>query len=150
MEVKVPDSSARFRLVEPHVAAKVLDGEAILINLANGMYYSLADSGAAVWSLLQGGFSLEETIDRVAHEYDAERSIVEADVGRLAAELLEEGVLERCNGDQPRVPFHRVEVPKGGVYRTPELKRYDDMAEMFALDPPLPELPEMDPRDPGK
>ena len=41
----MPDSSARFRLVEPHVAAKVLDGEAILINLANGMYYSLAETG---------------------------------------------------------------------------------------------------------
>lgn len=143
----MPDSSARFRLVEPHVAAKVLDGEAILINLANGMYYSLAETGALMWSLLQGGFSLGETIDRVAREYGAERSVVEADVRRLAAELVEEGVLERCNGDRPRVSMDRLQLPEGGEYRAPELKRYDDMAEMFALDPPLPELPEMDPRD---
>ena len=32
------------------VAAKVMDGEAILINLANGMYYSMDGAGGFLWT----------------------------------------------------------------------------------------------------
>ena len=51
-----------FRPREEEVASKVIDGEAIIINLANGVYYSMDKVGALVWDLLQTGYSLDEVI----------------------------------------------------------------------------------------
>ena len=36
---------------EQQVAAKVMDGEAIIINLGTGIYYSLGTTGGFIWSL---------------------------------------------------------------------------------------------------
>jgi hypothetical protein len=41
--------------LRPHteeVAAKGIDGEAILINLSNGIYYSLDNVGGLIWELI--------------------------------------------------------------------------------------------------
>ena len=48
------------------VAAKVIDGEAVLINLATGVYYSMRGSGAYLWSQLESGSTLSRLGDIVA------------------------------------------------------------------------------------
>ena len=44
------------------VAAKVMDGEAILINLSNGMYYSMDKVGGFIWELIEGGYSIQQVV----------------------------------------------------------------------------------------
>ncbi len=44
----------RLRPREEEVASKVIDGEAIIINLANGVYYSMDKVGALVWECTPG------------------------------------------------------------------------------------------------
>ena len=45
------------------VAAKVVQGEAIIINLASGVYYSMTGVGAAAWGLLEATGDVERTVD---------------------------------------------------------------------------------------
>ena len=50
----------RLKLDSGAVAAEVIDGEAIMINLANATYYSIAGVGAFIWELLVERCSLDE------------------------------------------------------------------------------------------
>ena len=56
---------------EKDVTTKVIDGEAIIINLANGMYYSLDKSGAVAWVLIGNGYTLDESADIVSSRFAA-------------------------------------------------------------------------------
>ena len=132
----------RVRPNEEHVAAKVMDGEAILINLSNGMYYSMGEIGGLVWALVEQGASVREMADLISDRLGVAAEGVVTDVDALVAELLqEELVLANSDG----LTFSGELPPGTGVpssYSPPKLEKFSDMAEMFALDPPLPGLAE--------
>jgi hypothetical protein len=120
------------------VAAKVVDGEAILINLSNGLYFSLDKVGAYIWSMIAAGSTVELIARSVSDRYGVPTERTRPDVRKLVAELLGENLIEAGNG----TPALTASTTVGSEpYEPPTLVRYDDMADMFALDPPLPELP---------
>ncbi len=45
-------TNTRFRVNTPTVTHETIDGEAVIINLDSGSYYSLVDVGATVWQFL--------------------------------------------------------------------------------------------------
>ena len=51
------------------VAAKVMDGEAIIINLANGIYYSMDKVGGLIWEMIEAKHSLDEMITTIVVRY---------------------------------------------------------------------------------
>ena len=63
------EAHTKLRVREPDVAAKVIDGEAVIINLASGMYYSLNGSGSAVWELTEKGCTLTEAADALSSAF---------------------------------------------------------------------------------
>ena len=67
--------------------------EAILVNLNDGSYYSLNDTGATFWSLLDGQRTIADCARLIAQEYDVEPSVVEDDLLELAAEFSKEGLI---------------------------------------------------------
>ena len=132
--------NTRLRPRAEEVAAKVIDGEAILINLANGIYYSMDKVGGLVWEMVEKGYSLKEVVSAVVERYDVSREQAEADVQRLLEELLQENLVTVAEdgatspaksewGEQSRAPY---EAPKLNIYR--------DMGDLLALDPPTPGL----------
>jgi hypothetical protein len=121
------------------VAAKVIDGEAIIMNLSNGLYFSMDEVGSTVWEMVEAGFSLDEMSDRLAARYGADRGAVADDVGRIARQLLDEGLVIETGGDAPRADGPDAGAG-AGAYSAPTLTRYDDMADLLALDPPMPGL----------
>lgn len=124
---------------EQQVAAKVMDGEAIIINLSTGIYYSLGGSGGFIWSLIEKRARIQEVVRCVVEHYEVDEVEAERDVLRLSTDLCNEGLaVASAVGSAgsalagpagPRLP-----------YETPAIEKYTDMAEMFALDPPLPGL----------
>ena len=80
------------------VAAKVVDGEAILINLTSGLYYSMDKVGGFVWSLFAPGSSIAQVADAVAARYSVPPAQAREDVRRLARELLEENLVALSTG----------------------------------------------------
>jgi hypothetical protein len=138
---------ARYRVNSSEVTAKVLDGEAIVINLTDGAYYSLDGTGALVWAMAVTGFSGEEMAGELADRYGAPLESVRADVDRLLEKLVAERLL--LPGAPDGVPGA---LPEGladtGDYAPPELEKYTDMSEMLALDPPLPGIRDVPWQDP--
>jgi len=133
-----PDT--RLSVQAHQVAAKVLEGEAIIINLSNGLYYSLAGVGGEVWTLSEAERSLDEMAASLSERYGAGRSDVAADLAGLAQRLLDEGLVVITTGE--RRPGEAAALPSTGdqAYQAPVLHTYHDMAELLALDPPMPGL----------
>src|SRR5512139_961308 len=82
-----------FRPREEEVAAKVIDGEAIIINLANGIYYSMDNTGALIWEMIENGYNLAEIVEAISSRCGVDSGQVAADVQRLTEQLLEENLL---------------------------------------------------------
>jgi hypothetical protein len=78
----------------PQATFQEVAGEAILIHLHTGTYYSLNDVGTSFWNLLDGQRSIGQCADQIAAQYDAPREVVLADLLELAGELANEGLVE--------------------------------------------------------
>jgi Coenzyme PQQ synthesis protein D (PqqD) len=84
------------------VAAKVIDGEAIIINLANGIYYSMDKVGGLIWEMIEGKQTLEEIITATVARYDVSREQAQVDVELLVNELLRENLITAAENGATR------------------------------------------------
>ena len=75
-----------------------LQGEAAILNLANGVYYGLDLIGAQVWTLLQQPRRVEEIRDAVLREYEVEPERCQSDLLALLERLQSEGLIEVRDG----------------------------------------------------
>jgi hypothetical protein len=139
---------ARFRPNEKEVAAKVLDGEAIIINLSNGIYYSMDKVGGFLWAMVAEGHSLEEILAAIVARYDVSLEQARADIERLAAELLQENVVLASDHAPP--PREHPEPRQKVAYEWPQLNIYRDLGDLLALDPPMPGLEEIPWKEPAE
>lgn len=124
---------------DDEVAAEVLDGEAIIINLATGSYYSMGGVGGLIWGGVEQHCRLEEIAARVALAYDVSLERARADVADIAARLVAEGIAKTSDattsrGEAPLPPPRRLH------YEPPSLSAYSDMRNLLALDPPIPSV----------
>ncbi|MEE4173070.1 MAG: PqqD family peptide modification chaperone [Xanthomonadales bacterium] len=79
--------------ISKDVLFQVVDGEYVLLEVESGKYFGLNEVGSRIWSLLESGTSLEDTIDQLQAEYAVERDTLEADVNALLARLADAGLL---------------------------------------------------------
>ena len=86
------------RLAAPeHVMFRELDGEAVLLNLQNEMYYGLDEVGTRMWQLLTTSSSVQAAMDTMLEEFDVTPETLEQDVTKMIKELQEQGLLETVN-----------------------------------------------------
>jgi hypothetical protein len=128
---------------EAHVAAKVLDGEAIIINLSNGTYYSMDKVGGLIWEMIERRQGLEAIVAAITARYEVFPEQAQTDVQRLAGELMQENLV--IVSDMPPSPGERQEsvAEQRLPYEPPKLNIYRDMSDLLALDPPMPSLEEI-------
>jgi len=122
------------------VVARVIDGEAIIINLASGLYYATRGAGAVVWEGVEAGLPVGEIVSAVCRQFAVAPEMAETDVHRLIDDLVEEQLIApnaAANGMSS--PMSQPE-SAGLTYVAPNLVKYTDMAQFLALDPPLPNL----------
>ena len=125
---------SRFRINTPPVVAETLDGETTIVDLKNGTYYALNESGSFIWEHLVRGAGPEGIATALTEHYELEPGEADGAVARLVAEL-DERALVVPDGDEP--PLAQVEgngVPPG-AYSPPELSTFTDMQELLLLDP---------------
>ena len=122
------------------VAGEVIEGEAIIIDLASGVYYSMTGAGGLLWALLEEGRSLGDAAAAIAARYDVPVGQARADVERVAAELLQHGLVVRGGAEPPARPAAPSGPESGLAYEAPRLHVYRDLSALLALDPPAPGL----------
>lgn len=76
-----------------NVMWRTVDDDTLLLNVANGHYYSLDLIGGRIWMLLLEGLDCEAIASRLHEGYAADRSEILSAVQDLSADLLQEGLL---------------------------------------------------------
>jgi len=71
-----------------------LSGEAVILNIESGMYYSLDKVGAHIWSLIQEPRTVNEIRAAVLREYEVEPDRCERDIVTLLEQLADAGLVE--------------------------------------------------------
>ena len=77
-----------YELNAQAVNAEVIEGEAIVINVTTGVYYSLDGAGAYIWELLTSGASVAECVQAVMDRYQVPAEQVRADVTEIVSQLI--------------------------------------------------------------
>lgn len=125
-----------FRINSPSVIGEVLEGEAIIVNLDSGAYYSLDGAGATLWAAVEPHATLPELIELATARYAGPAAEIAAGVAALVEELAAENLLVTAgatNGGSHR--------PAGApaadrpLFVKPILQKYTDMADLLLLDP---------------
>ncbi|MDQ6888009.1 MAG: PqqD family protein [Gemmatimonadota bacterium] len=130
-------------------ASKVMDGEAVIINLTNGTYYSMPDVGGAIWQMIGEERTLAEIVDGIVGRYDVARDQAERDARRLVDELVVSRLAVATAGAGDAPPPRTIPASARLPYAAPELTSYSDMADLVALDPPMPQLDDIVWTEPG-
>ena len=134
------DLAGVFTVNRTDVAAKVIDGELIIIRLSDGTYYSMEKVGTTVWEMIDGGTDLSTLVREVASRYGAAVAEVEGDVAALLRQLIEECLVLPSDGALPAAP----PAPSATTpYQKPKLNVYRDMGNLLALDPPTPGIDDL-------
>ena len=121
------------------VVSKVIEGEAILINLKTGIYYSMNETGGMTWSSLTHGASIEQISEFMVNHCQGTGETVGSDIQAFIDLLVDEALVVSSEIEYTsEIPA--LEFDKPAEYKMPSMEKFDDMAEMFALDPPLPSL----------
>jgi Coenzyme PQQ synthesis protein D (PqqD) len=137
----VTDLTKCYRPNDDDLASTIIDGDAVLVNLATGVYYSLDGAAGAVWQMIEEGHSLAEIAVRLPARYQTDAAQALADVEKLAAKLLDEKLIVMT--DIRVAPAAEPARDHLLPYLTPELNVYTDMSDLLALDPPMPGLREI-------
>lgn len=87
---------ARRVEISDKIVGEVLDGEAVLLDLGSGKYFSLNPTATRMWQLLGERGDLEEVLDALRQEFDVEGATLAEDLDGLVAELIAKGVLREC------------------------------------------------------
>jgi len=74
-------------------AFRIIDGEAVILNLDNGVYYSLDEVGAKVWDLCDGSNSIKDIIMVICEEFEVKGQTAGEDILEFMEELLKESLV---------------------------------------------------------
>ncbi|MGO4496754.1 lasso peptide biosynthesis PqqD family chaperone [Paenibacillus sp. 2RAB27] len=70
-----------------------MDGDKVLMNIANGRYYNLGKIGGRIWELIATPNSAIELVTKLLSEYDVEQTICEEHVISFLRHLLDEKLI---------------------------------------------------------
>jgi hypothetical protein len=127
--------SQRFRVNAPDVINQVIDGEAIVLHLGTGRYFSARGSGAEVWSWLSASVPVPAVVEALASSYDASPEAIAIAVDEFVTYLSREGLIVDGSDDQTgATPNPTISTPKPS-FELPVMEAFGDLEDLLLLDP---------------
>lgn len=128
-----PSPSERwFRVISPSVVSEIIDGEAVIMDLRSGHYFSTRDTGALIWNWLDTGFSDLQAASQLAMACEIDIAVATDAVSDFVAAILAKDLVQasearRVEGAQvPTAPL---------AFTPPRLEAFTDMQDLLLLDP---------------
>jgi hypothetical protein len=127
----------KFRVNTPTVTHETIDGEAVIINLDSGNYYSLVEAGSFIWSLVEKGASASEVQQVVQQIYQGNATEIDRGVEELLAQLQQENLIVPVAGadDLAELNLPSQNGHEKPSFSAPLLNKFSDMQELLLLDP---------------
>ncbi|MBB3111974.1 hypothetical protein FHS18_004042 [Paenibacillus phyllosphaerae] len=84
-----------MRYIIPEPVQYVKDeSEVVIINMDNGLFYTLDKVGTEIWDFILVGKTIEVIIESISKEYKVNKGVVESDVFDLIKKLLKYGLVK--------------------------------------------------------
>lgn len=126
----------RFRINAPAVAAELIDGEAVIMNLTTGSYFSARGTGAMIWEWVEQGIPEASIAAALSGASDgADAADVAQEVERFLGELLTHALVREIPLIGPIPPPDAVTTTPGSPFVPPTLDVFNDMQDLLLLDP---------------
>ncbi len=96
MTEKLPSPIAQnARIVRrPPVLSTEVEGEVVMMDMENGLYYGLDAIGTDIWQRLEEPMTVGELVAGLSQSYAADREIIERDVSALLLRMAEHGLID--------------------------------------------------------
>lgn len=111
----------------PNIIFDMIDGEMVMINLDNGCYYTMNESGSAVWGALQQTSSVKDVSAVFSSAFGPEA------LQAFLRQLLEQGLVRMAA--EGRASDTRPALPESKSLAAPSLTVFADMKDLLLLDP---------------
>lgn len=122
-----PFPTGRFAINAPNIVTENFDGQVLILNLANGYYFSLEGIAGQIWTSMISGHPLD---------------VIAAHIHAHRPELLEDAIafMQRVNNLNLVVPTEDAASPSNSIAETwsgepPRLVVYEELAELIYADP---------------
>lgn len=132
--------SERFRINDQNVIQETIEGEAVIVSLTSGNYYSLDKVGAHIWGNIENRRTVGEMLEELSDHYNGDADKIRRSVEQLINELVEEELVVSDSSN----PGGSIGNPNAGQnegfgdkldFEVPVLKKYSDMQDLLLLDP---------------
>lgn len=84
-----------YKINSEDITYRIIDNEAVILNLKTGNYYSLNETGAFIWRLLEDGIGRDSLIDRVTEEFGIDKKSAIRDIKLLLKDLISEKIIRQ-------------------------------------------------------
>jgi hypothetical protein len=123
-----------YRVMKPEVVADIIEGEAVIMNLKSGHYFSSHGTGSECWDALAAGLSVAQLVDQLAAAYSADRATIESAVEKFVADLVSHMLICPSDAPPPAV-VAKAPLVSNAPFHPPVLNVYSDMQDLLTLDP---------------
>ncbi len=119
-----------------NVASEIIEGEAIIVDVHTGTYFSANVSATLLWSrLLEGACTVEDLTATLRDAWsNLEPDPLHRDTESFIAMLDEHALLERADARGPTVDHHGEDQPRA-PYEPPMVEVHTDMRDFLLVDP---------------
>jgi hypothetical protein len=127
-----------YRSNGPRFVDETIDGEALVMDMVKGSYYSCVGASAFAWNALARGMTADDLTAMLVARYGISDADAARDVDGFVTTLLTEEMLVPDDHDQANDAPTRTTldalVPQP-EYRALALERFNDLADLILLDP---------------
>ena len=97
VKAQIGNSSIIFASKD-NISGDLMDGEAAILNLKDGVYYGLNSVGNRIWKLIHVPISVGELVNKLLDEYDIDQETCYQEVVALVVELAKRNLVDIDNG----------------------------------------------------
>jgi Coenzyme PQQ synthesis protein D (PqqD) len=126
-----------FRVNSPAVVAEIIDGEAVIMNLKSGNYFSTESVGSLVWRLIEDGLTHSQIVSSLNTSFSIGSEQVESALAPFLSDLLAHELVREEAAEERAVS---AALPPGisenpPAFSAPILNVYADMKDILLIDP---------------
>ena len=129
-----------FEVNSPAVVGEILDGEAVIMNLKTGNYFSTDSVGSVLWAMIEKGASYGSMLATLNQRYDAEAEQIATAIDGFLDDLLANELVRAAGEDASASAVDFEDAGLAGLnghgnFVAPVLNVYSDMQDLLLLDP---------------
>ena len=128
-------SDQLLRPNSPSVVSEIIDGEAVIMNLATGHYFSAQGTGGELWALIENGASERRMVEYLLLRYRIDEIEARTGVAAFVSKAREHDLVVATQAEPAPVDEQPATPTLTESYAIPQLNAYSDMEDLLLLDP---------------